>query len=138
MYYLCLLLASLHCFNGYTHEDEMKKRLDHCPSSPNCVCSHDKDRRSYIEAFPWQSGGLEKLKLLILKLPRTKLIEEEKDYLHFEFRSKWLRFVDDVEFLLDSESNVIQVRSASRIGYSDLGANRSRIEKLRKLYGQQL
>ncbi|MFK7778444.1 MAG: DUF1499 domain-containing protein, partial [Gimesia sp.] len=51
-----------------------------------------------------------------------------------EFRSLCFRFVDDVEFLIDSGQNMIQVRSASRVGHSDFGANRKRIESIRRLY----
>jgi creatinine amidohydrolase len=59
------------------------------------------------------------------------VITEEPGYLYAEFETRWLRFVDDVEFLLDAPAGVIHVRSASRLGRKDLGVNRKRIEELR-------
>jgi len=71
-------------------------------------------------------------------LPRTKLVEEDESYLHYEFTSLLLRFVDDVEFLFEDESKTIHFRSASRIGYGDIGVNRSRMEQVRALVGEKL
>ncbi len=68
---------------------------------------------------------------VVAEWPRTHIVLQTTDYLHVEFTSLIFRFVDDVEFRLDAEAGVIQVRSASRIGYSDLGANRKRVEALR-------
>ena len=64
-------------------------------------------------------------------LPRAKLVEEDEDYLHYEFTSLLLRFVDDVEFVFDDATRTIHFRSASRTGYSDLGVNRRRMEEIR-------
>lgn len=69
----------------------------------------------------------------ILSLPRTKLVEEDETYLHYEFTSLLLRFVDDVEFLFADETKTIHFRSASRTGHSDFGVNRRRMEEIRKL-----
>jgi uncharacterized protein (DUF1499 family) len=66
-------------------------------------------------------------------LPRTKLVEENDSYLHYEFTSLLFRFVDDVEFLFDDESKTIHFRSASRTGYGDFGVNRRRMEVIRSL-----
>jgi uncharacterized protein (DUF1499 family) len=71
----------------------------------------------------------ELLKALIASLPRTRLIEEDGEYLHYEFTS--FRFVDDVEFVFDEGSKTIHFRSASRVGYGDLGVNRRRMENIR-------
>ena len=62
-------------------------------------------------------------------------VVEEDTYWHVEFRSRVFRFVDDVEFLFDPADRQIHVRSASRVGYSDLGVNRRRIEKICTLFG---
>ena len=75
----------------------------------------------------------EALKAIIRALPRTQLVEEEDAYLHYEFTSLILRFVDDVEFLFDDETKTIHFRSASRTGYGDLGVNRKRMENIRPL-----
>ncbi len=73
------------------------------------------------------------MKAAIATLRRTKLVEEDESYLHFEFTSLIMRFVDDVEFLFDDESKTIHFRSASRTGYGDLGVNRRRMEEIRVL-----
>ena len=75
----------------------------------------------------------EVLKEVVRALPRTKLIQEDEAYLHFEFTSLIMRFVDDVEFLFDDEAKTMHFRSASRTGYSDLGVNRKRMEEIRRL-----
>ncbi|GAB1722476.1 MAG: hypothetical protein NTNFB01_13720 [Nitrospira sp.] len=79
------------------------------------------------------AGAKEALKTIVGLLPRTKLVEETERYLHYEFTSFLLRFVDDVEFVFDEGSKLIQFRSASRTGYSDLGVNRRRMEEIRAL-----
>ena len=66
----------------------------------------------------------EALKAACTTLPRTKLVEEDESYLHYEFTSLLLRFVDDVEFLFDETTKTVHFRSASRTGHSDLGVNR--------------
>jgi uncharacterized protein (DUF1499 family) len=71
------------------------------------------------------------LKRVIQAMERTKIITESENYLYVEFTSKLMGYVDDVEFYLDSAAGVIQVRSASRLGQSDLGVNRKRIEQIR-------
>ncbi len=70
---------------------------------------------------------------MIASLSRMKLVEEDEAYLHYEFTSLLLRFVDDVEFVFDEETKTIHFRSASRTGYGDLGVNRRRMEKMRSL-----
>jgi uncharacterized protein (DUF1499 family) len=65
-------------------------------------------------------------------MERTTIIEATDSYLYAEFKSKLMGYVDDVEFYLDPAANVIQVRSASRLGQSDLGVNRQRIETIRQ------
>ena len=67
-------------------------------------------------------------------MPRTKLVAESRHYLHYEFRSFLFRFVDDVELLVDQENAAIQFRSASRLGYSDFGVNRQRMEEIRRRF----
>jgi uncharacterized protein (DUF1499 family) len=82
----------------------------------------------YVKA---KSDAKAVLKTVIAGLPRTKLVEEDDTYLHYEFTSLLLRFVDDVEFLFDDETKTVHFRSASRTGYGDLGVNRRRMEDIR-------
>ena len=65
---------------------------------------------------------------------RVRVVKLEDNYIHAEFISFIFRFVDDVEFYFDDEQKLIQIKSASRVGYSDLGVNRRRIEKIRKQF----
>lgn len=109
-------------------------KLAPCPSSPNCVSSQASDSLHQIAPLSFTSTpeqALANLRTLIQFLPRTKIITETEDYLYAEFKSALMGFVDDVEFYLDRNSNIIHVRSASRLGYGDLGVNRQRIEEIR-------
>jgi uncharacterized protein (DUF1499 family) len=65
-------------------------------------------------------------------LPRTTVVRADERYLHAEVRSRLFRFVDDLELLLAEDGRRIDVRSASRVGHSDLGVNRRRVEALRQ------
>lgn len=115
-------------------------KLSPCPSSPNCVCSFDDDKRHAIDALETHNdpaADLDRLVQIFEKLPRTKVVTREENYLHAEFTSLIFRFVDDVEFLVDSEQGKIHVRSASRVGYSDMGVNRRRIERIRTLWNAE-
>lgn len=111
-------------------------KLAPCPDSPNCVSSAATDLRHAIAPFVLDrslGAAKEEFKRAIATLPRAKLISETDNYLHVEFRSLLFRFVDDVEFHLDGATKTIHVRSASRVGHSDLGVNRRRIEFIRAL-----
>jgi uncharacterized protein (DUF1499 family) len=112
-------------------------KLAPCPNKPNCVCSTDSDAEHKIEPFPIKTNvaqSLSKLKNLILNEPRTEIVESTGTYLHAVYTTAIMRFKDDVEFLVDEKAKNIQVRSASRVGHSDLGVNRKRVEALRKAY----
>lgn len=114
-------------------------RLAPCPPSPNCVSSQASDSLHQIAPLSFTSTSeqeLSKLKSIIQSLPRTKIITETEDYLYAEFKTALMGFVDDVEFYLDSNAKLIHVRSASRLGYGDLGVNRQRIETIRALFNE--
>lgn len=109
-------------------------KLLSCPNTPNCVSSQSSDATHKIEPLTFTSNPQEafaKLRQVIQNLPRTKIISETNNYLYAEFTSAIMGFVDDVEFYLDAEAKVFHVRSASRLGQSDLGVNRKRIETIR-------
>ena len=100
----------------------------------NCVSTQASDQGHGIVPYRYQknlAGAKETLKTIVANLPRAKLVEEDEAYLHYEFTSLLLRFVDDVEFVFDDETKTIHFRSASRTGYSDLGVNRRRMEEIR-------
>jgi len=71
---------------------------------------------------------------IVDELPRTTIVKENRDFLHVEFRSLFFRFVDDVELYVDEQTKVIHFRSASRMGYSDLGVNRKRMQTITDLF----
>ena len=107
-------------------------RLTPLAPTPNGVSSQSTTEAQVIEPLRFTKSPAEAkacLKDVLRRQPRATLIEETDRYLHVEFRSHLFHFVDDVEFLI--EDHVIQVRSASRVGRSDLGVNRKRIESLR-------
>lgn len=115
--------------------------LSPCPASPNCVSSQSEDRAHHIEPFRF-SGSLDEAREALLSVirseKRTRVITETDDYIHAEFRSLIFRFVDDVEFYFDGATKTIHVRSASRVGHSDLGVNRKRVERLRELFNKEV
>ncbi|MEL7497827.1 MAG: DUF1499 domain-containing protein [Planctomycetota bacterium] len=108
--------------------------LAECPESPNCVATQSGNDSQRMEPVSYEGSSeaiIEKIKSTVeTKFARTKLISETEHYLHFEFTSLIFRFVDDVEFLIDDTSKQIHFRSASRVGYSDLGANRKRMQTI--------
>jgi len=109
------------------------ERLSSCPSSPNCVSSQAFDERHRIAPLAFNGDpdtAFARLKQMLTQRSDTAIIENKPGYLRVELRTTF--FVDDGEFLLDRVGRNIHVRSASRLGYSDLGKNRSRIEDIRR------
>ena len=111
--------------------------LKPAPSSPNCVNSQATTEYHKIAPFAIKDdpqAAFERLKAVVTAMPMAKIVETKPGYLYAEYTSKLLGYVDDVEFYLDEKAGVIQVRSASRLGHSDLGANRKRVEAIRSAY----
>jgi uncharacterized protein (DUF1499 family) len=109
-------------------------KLAPCPATPNCVSSQTMDKDHAIEPFAFSgtpAGAMADLKKVLSVMPRAKIVTATETYLHAEFTSALFRFVDDVEFWIDANTKIIHLRSASRVGRSDLGVNRKRIEHLR-------
>ena len=112
-------------------------RLAACPETPNCVSTQAEDHEHWIAPLTYQGDSdtvIETLAEIVRQQPRTRVIERSPHYLHAEFRSAIFRFVDDVEFFLEADSGRIHFRSASRVGHSDMGANRTRMELIRSLF----
>lgn len=103
-------------------------RLTACPDSPNCVTSYASDETHGIAPL---QATLEQVRGVLNGMERTNIVNQDGNYLYVEFTTALMGYVDDVEFLYDPAAGVTHVRSASRLGYSDLGANRKRIEALR-------
>ena len=115
------------------------KLLKVCPESPNCVLSQSTDPRHKILPLSF-SGSLElakkKLNNVINLMGNSKFVTFKKLYWHIEFTTRWLGFVDDVEFHFVESQSLIHVRSASRVGYWDFGVNRKRVEAIRLQFGE--
>jgi len=105
-----------------------------CPSSPNCISSDARDEAHVTAPFLLDAPPAEAWQVareVVTQLPRTRIMDESPDYLHAECRSAVFGFVDDLELHIRPSDGFIAVRSASRLGYSDLGVNRRRVEALR-------
>ncbi len=116
---------------------EMK--LAPCPDTPNCVSSQTDQADKLLPPIPYtgsEESALNRITQILQQLPRTKIVEEKHNYVHAECRSFLFRFVDDVEFLIDDSEKLIHFRSAARVGYSDLGVNRKRMEGLARKFGK--
>jgi uncharacterized protein (DUF1499 family) len=125
--------------SGYTGLRDGK--LSECPDSPNCVSSQTAKKDHAVDPLSYNGSYSEAkhaLLSIISSLPRTKIIADNDRYIHVTFTSRLMRFVDDVEFLFDETNKQIHIRSASRMGYSDMGVNRKRVEDLRKRFNEQL
>lgn len=112
-------------------------KLAACPGKPNCVSSQARSARQRVRPLRLSGepgASMKRLKDVVNNMAATTLIDESNDYLYFECASKLLGFVDDLEFLRDADEQVVHVRSASRLGYSDLGVNRKRVESIRKKF----
>ncbi len=129
------MLASRSMFS-WKRPDDLGVRggqLAPCKRSPNCVSSqaNPADVEHYVAPL---HGSMQALHQALKAMPRVSVISESDNYLHAEFRTRLMRFVDDVEFYLDG--TVIHVRSCSRLGRRDFGTNRRRVERLRALIEQ--
>jgi uncharacterized protein (DUF1499 family) len=136
---LAVLLTVLSCASNPPKTQLVDGRLRPCPESPNCVSSESDSASSRIEPLTFK-GPPEKawgdLKETIRDMG-GEIQEEHDGYLWTTFTSRLFRFVDDVEFRMVFTDGIIHVRSGSRVGYSDLGVNRRRVEKLRTLFNQK-
>jgi uncharacterized protein (DUF1499 family) len=106
-----------------------------CPSSPNCVSSDARDSKHQLSPLQLAVASAEAwpaVRKVVSELPRIRIVKETGDYLHAECRSALFGFVDDLELHLRPTEKIIAIRSASRLGHSDLGVNRRRVEDLRE------
>jgi len=118
-----------------------KGKLAPCPKSPNCVSSQSDHERHRVSPFRYDSSpesAFSALKRVVRSMERTNIVTETDNYFHAEFKSALMGFVDDIEFYHDEREDVIHVRSASRVGYSDFGVNRRRVESIRERFNREL
>ena len=114
-------------------------KLAPCPARPNCVSSEDDAGPSRIEPLTFTGtpeAAWVSLKQAVQGIGGT-IEREDNDYIWAIFKTRLFRFVDDMEFRMDVKNQVIHVRSASRVGYSDFGVNRRRVGALRQRFSQE-
>ena len=131
---ICLIFIFLAGCAG-TRPDSIGQFAD-CPDKPNCVSTKSSITEHKVSPLTYNSPYQEtknKLLNIVKSMPRSRIISNKNNFLHVEFTSMVFRFVDDVEFYFN-EPGVIHFRSASRIGHSDMGVNRHRIEEIRHLF----
>ena len=110
------------------------QRLSSCPETPNCVSSQEKFSQNRIPPITFEDSleqAKERIYKVINSMRGTRIITKEVLYLHVEFTTEVLGFIDDVEFYFDASQSLIHLRSASRWGYWDLGLNRRRAGNIR-------
>jgi uncharacterized protein (DUF1499 family) len=111
--------------------------LSPCPQKPNCVSSVNTKKSRYVAPLQY-SGGAKTARARLLKilgsLKGAQVMTSDENYIHAEFVSPVFKFVDDVEFVVEENTQTIQLKSASRVGSYDFGANRRRITKIRDLF----
>ena len=119
-------------------------RLSKCPDTPNCVCSENKEHAEHYispinlsQSTASNSNSLLALKEIILNMGGSIQTEKE-NYINATFTSAIFRFVDDFEVRIDKANKVIHLRSASRVGRSDFGINKKRIELFKQRYESAL
>ncbi|MBF0705123.1 DUF1499 domain-containing protein [Alkalihalobacillus hwajinpoensis] len=110
-------------------------KLAPCPDKPNCVSSQSTDEKHGMKPIPFNGTAEEaiaKIKTILTNRKRTEIVEERKDYIRAEEKSKLFKFVDDIEFYIDTANESIHFRSASRTGYSDMGVNKKRMNEVKE------
>ena len=141
---LLLLAAQAGALRGRMPDDLGLRdgRLKRPSSTPNSVSSqadlwpdHPQRDDARIAAFaPVKGDGaatLAALRTLLQRWPGATVVTDRPDYLYVQFQTRVLKFVDDAEFWLDPQTQLVHVRSASRIGRKDFGVNRERVEAIR-------
>lgn len=139
MLWIIIPLALIIAFFAWTNSRSVaggiiEGKLKACPKSPNSVSSYANDDEHAIAPFPPTKEPMKTLHKILKEHKEATVIKEAPNYLHVEFSSKTVGFIDDVEFLLDDKTGELHIRSASRCGYNDQGVNRARMEMLRAAY----
>jgi uncharacterized protein (DUF1499 family) len=108
-----------------------------CPGAPNCVSTLSHDSRHAMPPLPYISTkdqNKDRIIEIIKSMKRSEIIDISDTYVHAQFKTRFLRFVDDVSFFFDDAAQIVHFRSASRVGYYDFGLNRRRMSMISKRY----
>ena len=121
IFFLAILIISSFLFPSSSFASHIE--LKPCIEVNHCVLEE------------WEVDNIEnpfeKIKSFIENTPRTEIVEIDGDYLHAEATSKWMKYIDDLEISFLPESNILSIRSESRVGESDLGVNQKRVDLLK-------
>ena len=134
---LLLILTRIGLFSGTRplNLGVIEGRLQQCPVTPNCVSTFAEDAEHGIQPLPLTGSLIQEqdnLLSVIKSFSRTNIVVNEPGYIYVEYRTAIMRYTDDVEFMFDERAGYIHFRSASRLGMSDLGLNRRRMEQIRE------
>ena len=131
---LCILMGANH---AEAASADRHAKFSPCPDSPNCVSTQSTDKARFIEPLQYSgshSDARQKLIDILEKSKGVRLVQVETDYIHAEFRSLIFGFIDDLELYFPPAQTIIHIKSASRKGNYDFGANRRRVERLRAAF----
>ena len=138
---LVLVICWMGCGSRMPEELGVDKGLfAPCSDKPNCVSSFASDESHRISALEIEGSAdaaWSGLRQFVESTPRVEIAVSSAHYLHAVYTSALMHYRDDVEFLLRPDKNEIAVRSASRVGYGDMGVNRKRIEEIRAALSEQ-
>ncbi len=116
-------------------------RLSPCPDKPNCVSTQATRPEQLMSPLSYDGDtavAQQQIVDILEQMPNNQIItHQQPGYIHAEFQTSFLRFIDDVEFIFDAENGEIHFRSASRLGYSDLGLNRERMNEIEQAFTAQ-
>jgi uncharacterized protein (DUF1499 family) len=141
---LVLVAAQLGAFSGHAPSNLGARdgKLKPPSKTPNSVSSqadlwvqHPMQDDARIAPLPVKGTGpatIAQIKRIAEAMPGAQVVDARDDYLYVQFTTRWMKFVDDAEFWFDPANNVVQLRSASRVGRKDFGVNRARIEAIRQ------
>ncbi len=142
LFSLLTIIFILNCSGTRPHfVAEGHNKLAPCPETPNCVSTLSTDEEHKIEPFTFTTSNKAAMRVLkdaVRSMKRAEIVAETENYLYIEFTSVFWQFVHDVEFSLDMGNKVFHFRSASRVGKSDFGKNRTRMEEIRKRFYERL
>ena len=137
-----LFILGLNSKNG-SAPGLINNKLSHCPDTPNCVNSEYPEQQDHyispIDIISKQKINTSPLPLLkdIIQEMGGTVIRQSDNYLAGTFTSNIFRFVDDIELRFDNEKNLIHFRSASRVGRSDMGVNKKRVNLIKQFYSKR-
>lgn len=132
-----VLMLSNCAANRPTDADGRTDELATCPDRPNCVSSLSGDKEHFIAPLTYEGSLAEaaaRLVSVLKQMKGAKIVSRTDTAIHAEFTSTVFGFVDDVDFRFDAASRRVDLRSAARVGYTDFGVNRRRIEEIRKRF----